>query len=160
MLVLQPQYYLFAKSMSRPTTTHATAHKRRRAPTDSMRIVFALLVLSVSSMASSGGSSGGHARRRTAAASRATRTFFGDSPSRSIREETQPDLVPIGGRRRHASRLSMRNRSCTHTPQSREALRTERLRTAERLQLRTEETRQRRNARNRIRRQERNANMR
>ena len=65
-----------------------------------------------------------------------------------------PDLIPIGGRDRHASRFSMSRSSPAHAPLTRDALRAERIAlrnsnsasTAERLRQRQEEARRRRNA--------------
>lgn len=125
-----------------------------------MRIVVALLVLLVaSSMARDGNNRASRGQRGGDPSQR--RSFFADSPE-SVGNNT-PDLIPIGGRDRHASRFSMGRSSPAHALLTRDALRAERIAlrnsnsasTAERLRQRQEEARRRRNARQHLWRHER-----
>ena len=101
-----------------------TSTLQRRAPTDGLRIAYALLVLIVASSMERNGNHGQGAGAD--AASRQRRPFFAVSSAASVGNNT-PNLIPIGGRDRHACRPSMDGRSSAHTPLTRDALRAERI---------------------------------
>ena len=127
-----------------------------------MRIVYALLVLLVaSSMERDGNNRAGRGQRARGDSSRQRRPFFAVSAANI--GNNPPDVIPIGGRDRHASRFSMGVGVWAHAPLTRDALRAERIAlqnsnsagTAERLRYRREEARRRRNATQRVWRQQR-----